>query len=82
MDYYNVEFTPDKKERFNAIIFAKSITEAYIEFVKAYPKDYIITNITGVKVIPQLIPLLVKVATLIKCHSCLHTFTPVIFVMM
>ena len=50
MDYYNVEFTPDKKERLNAIIFANSITEAYLEFVKAFPKDYIITNITGVKV--------------------------------
>ena len=50
MDYYNVEFTPDMKERFNAIIFADNISQACIEFVKAFPKDYIITNITGVKV--------------------------------
>lgn len=50
MQCFNIEFTPNKCDKFNIFIWAKNLTEAYIEFVKRFPIDYIITDITGVKV--------------------------------
>ena len=49
MNEYNIEFTPDKSVFLNTIIFAKNITEAYLEFVKRFPKEYIIVEITGAR---------------------------------
>lgn len=46
---YNIEFTPDKSNFLNTIIMARNITEAYLEFVKRFPKEYIIVEITGAR---------------------------------
>lgn len=43
-----VKFTPDKDKFFETIIRAVNVTEAYLEFVRRYPKEYIITEIEGV----------------------------------
>lgn len=50
MSIYNIEFTTDKEDRLNIIIFADNITEAYLSFVEKFPIEYIITDITGVKI--------------------------------
>ena len=50
MKTYNIEFTPDKEQRLNTIIEANNITEAYLEFVRRHPKEYIITEISGARV--------------------------------
>lgn len=47
MNTYNIQFTPDKASFLNTIIMAKNITEAYLEFIKRFPKEYIIVEITG-----------------------------------
>jgi hypothetical protein len=49
MNEYNIEFTPDKSNFLNTIIMARNITEAYLEFVKRFPKEYIIVEITGAR---------------------------------
>lgn len=46
---YNIEFTPDKSNFLNTIIMARNITEAYLEFVRQFPKEYIIVEITGAR---------------------------------
>ena len=49
MNEYNIEFTPDKSNFLNTIIMARNITEAYLEFVRQFPKEYIIVEITGAR---------------------------------
>lgn len=47
---YTIEFTPDKASFFKTVIRAVSITDAYLEFVRRFPKEYIITDILGVTI--------------------------------
>lgn len=49
MNEYTIEFTPDKSNFLNTIIMARNITEAYLEFVKQFPKEYIVVEITGAR---------------------------------
>jgi hypothetical protein len=47
--YWIITFTPDKINFFKKVIkSAEDITSVYLEFVRRFPKDYIITDMIGV----------------------------------
>lgn len=46
---YTIEFTPDKARFLETIISAVDKTSAYLEFVRLFPKEYIITDMRAVR---------------------------------
>jgi hypothetical protein len=43
---WNIEYTPDREKRETVTLSAKTLLEAYVLFMKRFPSDYEIANIT------------------------------------
>lgn len=49
--YWIITFTPDKQNFFKKVIRGiEDVTSAYLEFVRNFPKEYIITDMVGVTI--------------------------------